>query len=119
MGTFSFKVLVTNPEKPERSSEVDLLVDTGSTLTKISRQTLAELDIRPKVTVRARTADNREVLREMGAAIFTVEGRTAIAPVSFGEPYEVQVLGATTLEVLGLTVDPTDHRLIPRPIWDK
>ena len=46
-------------------------------------------------------------------ARFSAEGRNAVARVSFG-PDEVYLLGATTLEDMGLAVGPVDLRLIPQ-----
>ena len=44
-------------------------------------------------------------------ARFSAEGRNAVARVSFG-PEGTYLMGATTLEDMGLAVDPADRRLI-------
>lgn len=119
MGTFSVRVFVANPDWPEKGRELELLVDTGSTASKVQRAILAELGLVPKLRSRALAADGREVVREVGVALFSLEGRTSIAPVIFGETDEIQSIGATTLEMLGLAVDPVDRRLLPKPFLSK
>ena len=49
----------------------------------------------------------------VGEARLTVEGREATNRVVFGEAG--QYLSATTLQVLGLIADTTNHKLIPAP----
>ena len=50
---------------------------------------------------------------ETAWARFAAEGRNAVARVTFGPEGEF-LLGATTLENLGVAVDPVDRRLIPQ-----
>ena len=62
-------------------------------------------------------------LDQLGAALgldlqtawarFSAAGRNAVARVAFGPEGEF-LMGATTLEDLGLVVDPIDRRLIPQ-----
>ena len=50
----------------------------------------------------------------MGEARFYVGDREGTSPVVFGAE-DTYLLGATTLQVLGLIADTTNHRLIPAP----
>ncbi len=45
------------------------------------------------------------------------EGRRATIPVLVGPPQGPALLGATTLEVLGLGIDPLNRRLIPVDLY--
>jgi len=107
-------VRLANPEAPERAGEVMLLVDTGATLSWIPRDLLQSLGIRPTSRLEFQLADGRVLQRDVGAALFTINGRTLPIPVAFAELGEEAVLGATTLEALGFAVDPVEKKLIPR-----
>jgi len=58
-------------------------------------------------------ADGTTVTRKVGDAYFEIDGHLGPAPVIFGEAGDEPLLGATTLESLGLVFDPFKRRLIP------
>ena len=74
---------------------------------------LRELGIEPVETRFARVADSRRIELQTAWARFSAAGRNAVARVAFGPEGEF-LMGATTLEDLGLVVDPIDRRLIPQ-----
>ena len=49
--------------------------------------------------------------------MITIEGRTLHTLCVFGEPGDLGVLGAYTLEGLGLAIDPVQRRLIPAIVY--
>ncbi len=51
--------------------------------------------------------------RQTGIATVEYNGRAAEVPVAFGEPGDATVIGVTTLELLGLEVDPVRQQLRP------
>ena len=51
----------------------------------------------------------------VGNAYFEYEGKIRAAPVVFGDP-EIYLLGATTLEALGMILDPIHRELKPLPM---
>lgn len=115
MGTFSVPVRVSHPAEPARSATVDLVVDTGATISFVSGELLANLDIQPRWTDREfETASGDVIRRSVGAAALVVDGQETITPVVFAEPGDAAVLGAVALESLGLMVDPVARRLVPR-----
>jgi predicted aspartyl protease len=59
------------------------------------------------------------VIRSVGQVWVSLDGRSGIVPVAFGNRGEQVLLGATTLEILGFVVDPIDQKLLPRPLRDK
>lgn len=119
MGTFSAHIRVASLQAQTQSREIELIVDTGATLTKLPEDLLAELRIEPQFSLPALTSDNREVMRRIGLAWISVDGRAGAVPVAFGSRGEQVLLGATTLEILGLVVDPVERKLIPRPLLEK
>ncbi|MGH9779868.1 MAG: aspartyl protease family protein [Candidatus Acidiferrales bacterium] len=111
------KVKVSNLAQPERSAEVSLLVDTGATLSWLPRDLLEKLGVRPISRSRFQLPDGRYVEREKGAVILSVDGQAVGVTVAFAEPGEALVLGATSLESLGLAVDPVKQRLVPHDLY--
>ena len=53
------------------------------------------------------------IRRRVGDAYFELQGEGGASPVIFGEEGNKPVLGATTLESIGLILDPFKRRLIP------
>ena len=112
MGTFRVNLWVGNLFN-DAGTTVQALVDTGATYSMIPRSVLAELAIEPVETRISRIADRSRVEMPTSWARFSTEGRNAVARVSFG-PDGVFLLGATTLEDMGLAIDPIDQRLVPQ-----
>lgn len=110
MGTFSVDLWVGNLFT-DAGSTVSALVDTGATNSMIPSSLLNELGIEPVESRFARVADGRRVELQTAWARFSAQGRNAVARVAFG-PEGQFLIGATTLEDLGLVVDPMDQRLI-------
>jgi len=116
MGMFEARIRIANFEKPERSAELSLVVDTGATLSWIPRQVLERLEIEPLSRLPFSLADGKSVQRDIGGVLLTFDGRKALVSVAFGESGETALLGATALETLGLVVDPVDKKLIARDL---
>ena len=53
----------------------------------------------------------------MAEILITLEGRTLHTLCLFGEPGDLEVLGAYTLEGFGLAIDPVQRRLIPAILY--
>lgn len=113
MGTFSVKVMIVNPAKPERVVTVDCLVDAGAAYSQLPRSLLASIGIEPFDERRFMMADGRRGTCQVGKAEFHVNGRQTPSLVVFGEENSPPLLGAMTLEGLGLGVDPLARRLVP------
>ena len=113
MGTFSVKITIANPRDPGRAATVDCLVDTGAAYSQFPRSLLASIGIEPFDERRFVMADGRRGTCRVGKADFLVNGRQTPSLVVFGEETAPALLGAMTLEGLGLGVDPLARRLIP------
>jgi len=113
MGTFSVRAKIWNPLKPGNVLDIELIVDTGATYTELPSKILEKLGISVLRTVRLRLADNRVIERPIGEIGIEIEGyRASATPVVFGEE-NVYLLGAVTMEQLGLAPDPIEKRLKP------
>ncbi len=113
MGTFSVKVTVLNPVDPSKSATVECLVDTGAAYSQLPSDLLDSLGITHFDERPAVFADGRRSLCRVGRAEFIYNSRQTPALVVFGERAAPALLGAMTLEGLGLGVDPIAKRLIP------
>ena len=116
MGQFSVCVAIANPSDPARRADVELLVDTGATLSWVPRAIIEQLGV-PRLPRRQfLVADGRTVERDTAGAIVRIDGSEAIVTVVVAEPGDGHLLGATALESLGFGVDPIRRRLIPQEL---
>ena len=89
-----------------------VLVDTGAERSWFPGAILESLGIQRRKLVLFRQADGTALERWTAPAFVYVEGTTASDDVVFGEPKDLVLLGARTLEGLNFRVDPVTKRLI-------
>jgi predicted aspartyl protease len=77
MGHAAAKVRLYNPKDPSRHLGLELLVDTGSTYTRVKRRRLEELGLKPMTRWKFRTIKGRVVEREIGEAVVECLGERA------------------------------------------
>ena len=90
----------------------NVLVDTGAELTWVPTDVLESLGIERYTPWRFRQADGTILERWTGAAFVHVAGKRAADEVVFGEPGDLVLLGARSLEGLNLRVEPATKRLV-------
>lgn len=95
---------------------VDATVDTGAAYTVIPADLLRRAGIEPYGHETFEIADGRKVEMPVGEARITIGDKGRVSPVVFGDS-ERYLLGAITLQTLGLIPDTTNHRLIPAPLF--
>jgi clan AA aspartic protease len=113
MGLTSQKLVVKESRRARRSASVNFLIDSGAVYSVVPSSTLRKLGIRPHREVDFSLADGTTITRRVGDAYFELKGEGGAAPVVFGEEGDKPLLGATTLESIGLVLDPFKRRLIP------
>lgn len=113
MGTFQVEVEVGNPRQPTPSKSAKLLVDTGSAYTWLSASLLRSLEVSPSIKRRVVRIQGQIVERQAAEILITIDGQTLHTLCLFGEPGDLEVLGAVTLEQFALAVDPVQRRLVP------
>ena len=111
MGTFNVKVSVGHPAGGDMFP-VSAMVDTGATHSMMPQSLMARLRITPLRASRYSIADGSTVEYEVADARFGVCGEVRYCPVIFG-PEDEFLVGATTLEIFELVVDPVGQRLVP------
>lgn len=114
MGTSSVKVTIANTHTPTQRSTIELLVDTRSLFSFLPELPLQDLGILPTRREDFTTISGAIIHRNMGHALFVLDGKEAITPVVFAEGKDIPVLGALTLEALGFLVDPIGRTLVRR-----
>jgi len=113
MGTFRIEIGLENPERRgERVMLQSVLVDTGAELSWVPARALESLGIGREKTWHFRQADGTELARQTGFAIVHAAGVRTTDEVVFGEPGDLILLGARTLEGLNLRVEPVTKRLV-------
>ena len=113
MGTFRVAVEIENPARPgERRALVSVLVDTGAELSWIPAETLEALGIDRRKIWHFRQADGTVLERWTGFVIVHVAGIATNDEVVFGQPGDMVLLGARSLEGLNLRVDPASKQLV-------
>ena len=113
MGTFRVDVELENPASPGIKRIVrGLLVDTGAELSWIPAEVLQSLGIGRLNEWRFRQADGSVLVRWSGAAFLRVQGRLTVDEVIFGEPDDMVLLGAHSLEGLNFRVEPFAKQLV-------
>ena len=110
------KVKVGNPAKPNVTKELEFLVDSGAIYSVVPSAVLRKLGIKPLATQEFRLADGSSIKRRKGGALFRYENRVGVADVIFGQKGDSLLLGAFTLEALGLALDPLRRELKPLPM---
>ena len=115
MGLFRTTIEVRNWEATESPWRPlpDVLVDTGSEYTWISRHVLEELGVRPQRRQGFIVADGRRIDRDIGYALVRAAQSEAPDLVVFAETGDMTLLGAHSLEGLNLKVDPVRKELVP------
>ena len=113
MGFVKVKATVSNVYEPKRQADLDFIADTGAIYTIVNRKQLENLKIKPTGKRQFKIADGKAIVREVGIAQIEINKEITHSIIVFGEPEDAQVLGVTTLEELGLQVDPVNGQLKP------
>jgi len=91
---------------------VDAVVDTGAAHSMLPVSLLTSLYIAPQEYLGFILADGSRVRYGFGVARFRIDDVERPSTVIFG-PDNNYLLGATTLEMFNLLVDPSGERLVP------
>ena len=99
---------------PNGSAAVDFLVDSGAQYTLLPEGIWRQIGLTARRRQRFRLADGTEMARDIGLATVTLTelGETP-TPIILGQPGDVALLGAVTLEELGLVLNPFSRTLHP------
>lgn len=116
VGITILKVRVANPADRARAELVECVVDSGAIFAIVPAAVLRRIGVRANRREEFTLADGSHATRKLADAIFEIEGRQGASPVIVGEAGDATVLGAVTLESLGLMLDPLRRTLRPLPM---
>ena len=115
MGAVYLDVLVRRLPQDAAGETIEFLIDSGATYSVAPAEVLRGLGIAPHRSIEFVLADGSRMSRELGGAYFEYGGTGGVAPVAFGQPGDVNLLGVTALEAMSLMLDPLtrDLRRLP------
>ena len=116
MGLTILDIEVANVARPDVTEKLEFLIDSGAVYSVVPRAVLKRLGIEPLAEQTFRLADGSKIVRQKGGAVFKYGGYVGCADVIFGEEDDSQLLGAFTLEALGLALNPIKRELMPLPM---
>lgn len=116
MGLSVLEIDVGNPANPEVTEKIEFLIDSGAIYSVVPAPILQRLGIKPLGAQVFRLADGSKIVRRKGIALFRYGASFGGADVIFGEEGDSMLLGAFTLEALGLALDPLRRELKPLPM---
>ena len=116
MGLTVLSIEVANPADLKKRETIEFLIDSGAIYSVVPARVLRRLGIKPLSRDEFRLADGSTIERRKGVAVFRYGPRVGGADVIFGEPGDSVLLGALTLEALGLSLDPLRRELRELPM---
>jgi clan AA aspartic protease len=96
-----------------KSETVRFLVDSGATYSLLPMDVWQSIGLAPKRKVSFVLADGTTVERSVSEAYLILPQGESHTPVILGEEGDQALLGAVTLEILGLVLNPFDRTLHP------
>lgn len=114
MGSFHVNGEVSVVRKTAKAQPVShMLVDTGSEFTWVPESILKNAGISVvKKDLVFQMANGTAITRSTGYAIVRAAGFETVDEVVFGQPGDLSILGARTLEGFGAHIDPRKKRLV-------
>ena len=116
MGLTTLEIEVANVSSPERTEKLEFLIDSGAIYSVVPAPVLERLGIKPLAQQEFRLANGEKITRQKGVAVFRYKDKVGGADVIFGEEGDATLLGAFTLEALGLALDPLKRELRDLPM---
>lgn len=95
------------------TAKVRFLVDSGATYSLLPHDVWNALGLAPKRTLDFTLADGTRVSRAVSECHLSLPEGDGHTPVILGEPGDEPLLGAVTLEILGLVLHPFRRTLEP------
>lgn len=104
-----------NPQSPKKTAVGHFLVDSGAIYSVIPTSVLKKLEIKPTYKQKFTLANGEVIEKAVGNALFEYDEKVGASPIIFGEE-DIYLLGAVTLESLGVILDPINRELKPLPM---
>ncbi len=112
-GILRVHATVANPLKRNLKTELEFIADTGAIHTVIPETIAKELQLQTTDKRRFKIASGEIVEYPISEAYITLEDKSVTSLVAIATEKTPKLLGVTTLELLGLTVDQVTGKLTP------
>ncbi len=113
MGIMYVATKIARSDGRGRGLGLRVLVDTGALYSVLPEDAWQALKLRPMDRAEFSLADGSVIARDVSECRFTLHGKTATSPVVLGHAGEGPLLGAVTLETLGLMLNPLTREIRP------
>jgi clan AA aspartic protease len=97
--------------KKGKKVTVKFLIDSGAIYSLLPEMDWKAIGLKPKRTMTFTLADGTEVKRDASECHMELAQRDGHSPVILGEPGDEALLGAVTLEIMGLVLNPFKRTL--------
>ncbi|MGQ9624889.1 MAG: retroviral-like aspartic protease family protein [Candidatus Bathycorpusculaceae bacterium] len=104
---------VANPSERSLKMELDFIVDTGAIYTVITKRVADKLRLKETGRRKFKMANGDIVEYPISEAYIIIDGEGVTSVVAIADEKTPVLLGVTTLELLGLKVDPVTGKLTP------
>ncbi len=111
MGLTFVEATVTG--KKGKKAVVKFMVDSGAIYSLMPEKDWKAIGLKPKRSMTFTLADGTEIKRDVSECHIALAQVDGHSPVILGEPGDDPLLGAVTLEVLGLVLNPFNRTLQP------
>ena len=111
MGIFNVQLEIGDPDG-QRYETVEAMVDSGALYTFLPPSLLRRLGVVPQSVRQFVLADGTLIERSISTTWVRMNGESLMSPVVFGDEDATPLLGAVTLEIFALGIDPVRQRLI-------
>lgn len=116
MGKVVEKVRFVNSFDPEKSIEVEAVIDTGATMIVLPKNLVERLGLKKVEDVKVKYADGSVKEKEVyGVVRVELMGRVGNFDVLAEDEGAQPLIGQIVLERLDLIIEPSTKRLIPNP----
>jgi len=99
--------------KDGKEADVKFLVDSGATYTLLAQEYWKKINLTSKRIMNFTLADGTEINRRVSECYISLPQGEGHTPVILGEEGDESLLGAVTLEILGLKLNPFKRVLEP------
>jgi clan AA aspartic protease len=113
VGTFTVPVSLAHPQRPETRITAELLVDTGATWTMLPGDLVSRLGLAATRERMVTLASGERVRYPAGQVSIQIDDEEVSTVFLAGAAGCLALLGAVTLEELGLAPDPVRKTLVP------
>lgn len=113
MGITNATLRVREHRKSDKFIDIEFMIDSGAIYSLVPGKILDQLGIEPYREMSFSLADGSTMKRRLSSAYFEFQGEGGPAPVIYGEEGDEPLLGATTLESIGLVLNPFTRTLHP------